>query len=92
MILTGPGQFLFRFTDPGNLDFASASASEGSFVRAWYDDELIEDVFIGPYSPHTWWVGNGLIGRKSPVPGAQLMLEVGAHVKVRIEGDLERIA
>lgn len=85
------GTYRLKFVGSGNLDFVSASARVPSSVRVWYGAELIEDVYVGAYSPHTWWGGNSLMGRVSPVTGGVLTIEVGPDAKVRIEGDLEAV-
>ena len=95
MILTGPGMFVFRL-EPGascqTIDWASVSSSEPSFLRAWWKDELVEDIHIGPYgSPHTWWGGNALLGRHGLDEHGVLRIELGKGVKFRIEGDIQEM-
>lgn len=93
MILSGPGVFVLR-AKPGDslmLDWASVSAKQPSFIRVWYGEMLVEDAFIGAYSPHTWWLGNDLLGRQRLQIGSLLKIELGDGLKMRIEGDLEQV-
>ena len=93
MILEGPGTFFLEL-DPGDcqaIDFASMSARAPSFIKVEVDGELVESAYIGPYgSPHTWWNGNALLGRKQLLPGTQIKIELGPDVLLRIDGDVKR--
>lgn len=71
-----------------NLDWASVSAIKPSSVRVWLDDELVEDVFVGPYSPHTWWGNNPLLGSRPLTADSVIKIEVGPAAILRIEGTL----
>lgn len=89
-MLLYPGQYRLVLDKSGlaNLDWASVSASAPSFVRIWFDGDLVEDVFVGAYSPHTWWGNNPLLGSRSLTPESTVRVEVGPNAIVRIEGNL----
>ena len=95
MVLSGPGKFALQLQRDHNcqmIDWASLSASEPSWLKAWWRDELVEHVHIGPYgSPHTWWQGNALMGRHGLEPNGVLRIELGPGTKLRIEGDIEEV-
>ncbi|MGH8581297.1 MAG: hypothetical protein ACREWG_00615 [Gammaproteobacteria bacterium] len=81
---------------PGNpdtpflLEYATACADRPSRLRVWVNDRLIEDAWIGPYSPHTWWSGNPLITvAQAPEPGDIVVIEVTEGAVLRIESNLE---
>ena len=70
------------------VDYASASAKEPSYIKVWIGAELIEEVYIGSYSPHTWWSNNPLFGSKEPDPGGTATIEVGPNALLRLESNL----
>ena len=93
-MLLGPGHHvLLRPADPNVpfiLDWASVSASIPSKVRVIIGGRMIEAVYVGAYSPHTWWGNNPLINpRDEPVPGQSVEIEVEEGAILRIESNLE---
>ena len=74
-----------------NLDWASVSATEPSYVKVWLDDVLTESVFVGAYSPHTWWLSNPLLGCCALGSEQIITIEVGNGAIFRVEGSLCRI-
>jgi hypothetical protein len=73
---------------PLMVEFASASASEPSEVKAWVGDELIEHTYVGVHSPHTWWGNNGLFCNHEPAPDGEVTIFVGPNCILRIESNL----
>lgn len=85
-----PGTHILRrigSPDTFSVDYASVSARESSFVRVAVGDEEVEYVYVGPYSPHTWWSGNALFGRRGPAVDEVVTIEVGPAAVFRLEGD-----
>lgn len=92
-MLLYPGLHVLKVDDSGlmNLDWASVSASAPSFLKVRLNDDLIEDVFVGAYSPHTWWGNNPLIPPARLVPQSRIVIEVGPGAVLRIEGNLVEV-
>ena len=92
MILRPGTHRLRRATDPNTpfvLDYASVSASSPTVVRVFVGDTLVEEVYVGPYSPHTWWANNPLMTeRQIPAPGERVTIEVGGGAIFRLESNL----
>lgn len=92
MLIYGPKVIVLqRDADPNKpcvIDFASVSASEPSRVTAKLNDEIVEDAYVGTFSPHTWWSNNPLLGRQEMKPEDKLTIEVGPHAIFRIEHNL----
>ena len=49
-------------------------------------DNLVEHVFVGPYSPHTWWGGSGIPLVKKVASGSKLRIVSTGAVSFRIDG------
>jgi hypothetical protein len=78
---------------PFLLEYASVSARIPSRVRVSLNDEIIEDVYIGPYTPHTWWSSNALIPESRwPKADVVVTIEVGAGAILRLESNLLAVA
>ncbi len=91
-MLFGPGKYtLYRDLDPLRpccVDYASISAHTPSTLQVWVGNDLIESVYVGAYSPHTWWSGNSLLGYRELVCGESLTIEVGEGAIFRLESNL----
>ena len=95
MLAKGPGTFKYRLRS-GDIDYASISASEKSWVKAWVvrngQSTLVEDQFVGEYSPHTWWSNNALLGRECSMgQDFEIVIELGPGTQFRLEGDIEQL-
>ncbi len=74
---------------PMTLDWASVSASSPSRVTVRLEEgEVIEDVFVGPYSPHTWWSSNSLLHKIELEPEQAIVIVIGRDAIMRIETNL----
>jgi len=69
------------------IDYASVSALSPSELKVFVGDKLVEHVYVGIYSPHTWWGNNSLFGRNEPLPGEEFTVIVGKSAIFRIEGE-----
>lgn len=89
-MLLYPGRHKLILDESGlaSLDWASCSSAASSYIKVWFDGELVEDVVVGAHSPHTWWGNNPLLGSKSLKPGSLIEIEVGHDAIMRIEGNL----
>lgn len=89
-MLLYPGKHKLVLDQSGlaNLEWASVSASSPTRVKVWLDGELLEEVLVGPYSPHTWWGNNPLLGGRPLTQKSVLEIEVGEAAILRIEGNL----
>ena len=93
-MLLGPGVHVLRRRSDTNvpflLDWASVSATAPSSLVVVVGAKVVETVFVGPYSPHTWWASNPIIGpREAPEPGQVVAIHVGPDAMSRIESNLE---
>jgi hypothetical protein len=88
-----PGRYrLRRKQDEGIpvwVDYASVSAQSGSRVTVWVNDERIEDIYVGPYSPHTWWAGNALFGVHQLSLTDTVTIHITGEALMRLESNME---
>lgn len=89
MILKPGTHVLQRAEDanrPCSIEYASVSASAPTTLQVLLGEEIIEDVHVGTYSPHTWWINNPLLGIKQvPDPSQRVTIIVGENAIFRIE-------
>ncbi len=97
MICSGPGTYRYKMLG-GDVDWASVSACEPSWIKVYVvkgemEPELVEDQYVGAWSPHTWWTSNSLLGRKADGGGGgiEIIVVLGPNTKFRIEGHLEEL-
>ena len=87
-----PGKHKFRRDSepsrPCVVDYASVSACGPSYVKVLVNNKLVEHVYVGSYSPHTWWGNNPLLGKDEPEPGQEVVIFVGEDAIFRIESNL----
>lgn len=76
---------------PLMINYVSVSASAQSFVKVSVHSKVIEEVFVGPYSPHTWWGNNPLMTDDDTKPGDYITIEVGPNAIMRIESNLQYV-
>jgi len=93
-MILGPGTHRLRRSGdadrPFVLEYASVSAQQPSRLRVWVGDALVEDVYVGAHSPHTWWSNNPLLTEAQyPPPGGEVVIEVGEGAVLRLEANLE---
>lgn len=87
-MILGPGTHRFRVSsDLYAPDYVSVSARAPSTLTVLVNEEIVEDVFVGSHSPHTWWTHNSLFGRRRLTVGDIIEIQVGPDVKLRIEGE-----
>lgn len=101
-MVLAPGLHTFRRDPephrPATVLYASASAPEPSWLRAALDRGhgavLIEEVFLGASSPHTWWGNNPLFTDEllsTLTVEDRLLIEVGPGARLRLETNLWRL-
>ena len=90
-----PGVYQLKRDDDGSrtfsIEYASATASQSSYVKAWSGDgqgDPVEHALLSPGGTHTWWTSNPLLTeRQHPPPGGLITIEVGLGAILRIECD-----
>lgn len=92
-MLLFPGTHSFRRdanpNRPCTIDYMSVSAAAPSTLKVFVNAFLVEFVYVGAYSPHTWWGNNPIVAEaQMPQPGETVIIEVGEQAICRIESNL----